>query len=72
MGTAMRGKDGKLNHAAMKLGDDFIMMGYPGPKYKSPRRLGQAAQHLYVNVNDVDKHFARAKKAGAKVWCEGP
>jgi uncharacterized glyoxalase superfamily protein PhnB len=38
-GTAMRGKDGKLNHAAMKLGDDFIMMGYPGPKYKNGRPL---------------------------------
>ena len=29
-GKAMRGKDGKLNHAAMKFGDDFIMMGCPG------------------------------------------
>lgn len=66
-GTATRGKDGRLNHAAMKIGADFIMMGYPGPKYKSPRRLGQATQNLYVNVLDVDKHFAQAKKAGAKI-----
>ena len=54
-GRAMSGPDGKLNHAAMQLGDDFIMMGYPGPKYKSPKRLGQATQNLYVNVSDVDK-----------------
>ena len=66
-GRVMRGKDGKLNHAAMKLGDDLIMMGHPGPKYKSPKRLGQATQSLYVNVLDVDKHFERAKKAGAKI-----
>jgi PhnB protein len=66
-GRAMRGEDGRLNHAAMKLGSDFIMMGYPGPKYKNPKRLGQATQNLYVNVLDVDKHFARAKKAGAKI-----
>ena len=69
-GKAMRGKDGKLNHAAMKFGDDFIMMGYPGAKYKSPKNLGQATQNLYVNVDDVDKHFARAKKAGAKILAE--
>jgi uncharacterized glyoxalase superfamily protein PhnB len=66
-GRAMRGKDGKINHAAMKFGDDLIMMGYPGPKYKCPKRLAQATQNLYVNVFDVDKHFARARKAEAKI-----
>ena len=69
-GKAMRGKDGKLNHAAMSFGDDFIMMGCPGSKYKRPKKLGQATQNLYVNVDDVDKHFARAKKAGAKILAE--
>jgi len=59
--------DGKINHAAMKFGDDLIMMGYPGPKYKNPKRLGHSTQSLYVNVDDVDKHFERAKKAGAKI-----
>jgi uncharacterized glyoxalase superfamily protein PhnB len=43
------------------------MMGYPGPKYKNPRRVGHATQSLYVNFKGVDKLFARAKKAGAKV-----
>ena len=66
-GIPMKGPDGKLNHAAMKLGDDFIMMGYPGPKYKNPKRLGQATQSLYVNVEDVDQHFQRARKAGATI-----
>ena len=66
-GVQMSGPDGKLNHAAMKLGDDLIMMGYPGPKYKNPKRLGQATQELYINVDDVDRHFARAKKAGATI-----
>jgi len=66
-GTSMRGSDGKINHGAMKLELDLVMMGYPGPKYKTPKELGQATQNLYVNVADVDKHFARAKKAGAKI-----
>src|SRR5437868_3411517 len=66
-GPTMAGTDGKINHAAMQLGEDTIMMGYPGAKYKSPKRLGQATQNLYVNVDNVDKHFARAKKAGATI-----
>ena len=66
-GATMTNPDGKISHAAMKFGDDLIMMGYPGPKYKNPKRLGHSTQSLYVNVNDVDKHFARAKKAGTKI-----
>lgn len=66
-GQTMLGPDGKLNHAAMKLGDDVIMMGGPGSKYKNPKRLGQATQSLYVNVDNVDKHFERARKAGATI-----
>ena len=66
-GAPMSRPDGKINHAAMKFGDDLIMMGYPGPEYKNPKRLGHATQSLYVNVDDVDKHFERARKAGAKI-----
>ena len=33
-GTQMSGPDGKINHAAMQLGDDLIMMGYPGLNIK--------------------------------------
>ena len=66
-GAPMKGPDGKLNHAAMKLGDDVVMMGYPGPKYQNPKRLGHVTQNLYVDVADVDKHFARARKAGAAI-----
>jgi len=66
-GTQVKGSGGKINHAAMRLGDDLIMMGHPGPQYKNPKRLGQATQHLYVNVDDVDKHFERARKAGATI-----
>jgi PhnB protein len=51
----------------MKLGDNLIMMGCPGPKYKNPRRLGQATQSLYVNVSHVNAHFERARKAGATI-----
>ena len=61
-GVQMLGPDGKINHAAMQLGGHVIMMGRPGSKYRNPKRLGQATVLLYINVADVDKHFARAKK----------
>jgi uncharacterized glyoxalase superfamily protein PhnB len=51
----------------MQLGDDLIMMGAPGSAYRNPKQLGQATQNLYVSVEDVDKHFDRAKKAGATI-----
>jgi len=66
-GASMKGPDGKLNHAAMQFRDGIVMMGYPGQKYKNPKRLGQSTQSLYVIVDDVDKHFARARKAGAMI-----
>ena len=66
-GRPMLAPDGKVNHAVMKLGDDLIMMGCPGSTYKNPKRLGQTTQSLYINVDNVDKHFERARKAGAKI-----
>jgi uncharacterized glyoxalase superfamily protein PhnB len=51
----------------MKLGEDMVMMGHPGAAYRNPKRLGAATQSLYVNVEDVDKHYERARKAGAKI-----
>ncbi len=66
-GRPTLGPEGKVNHAAMKLGDDLIMMGCPGSNYKNPKRLRQATQSLYVNVPNVDRHFERARKAGATI-----
>ncbi len=62
------GPDGKTVHAAMKLPNgEVFMMGCPGPKYKNPKRLGHVTQGLYITVEHVDKHFRRARKAGAKI-----
>jgi uncharacterized glyoxalase superfamily protein PhnB len=69
-GPATKGADGKINHAAMQLGNDVVMMGRPPKGYRNPKRLGQATQCLYASVDDVDRHFARARKAGAIVLQE--
>lgn len=63
----MLGPDGKVSHASMKLGDDVVLMGRPGGGYRNPKQLGQATQSLYVDVDDVDERFERAKKAGAEI-----
>ena len=66
-GDRFTGPDGKVSHASMKLGDGVIMMGRPGSSYKNPKRLGQATQHLYVYVENVDSLFERARAMGASV-----
>src|SRR5688572_17210142 len=66
-GAVNRDAKGRLNHAAMQFGKDFVMMGWPGPKYRNPRRLGASTQSLYIKVDDVDAHYARAKAAGAVI-----
>ena len=68
-GEQFTDEDGTIQHAAMKISKDgeCFMLGCPGPKYKNPRKLGTATMLMYINIDNVDKHFARAKKAGAKV-----
>jgi PhnB protein len=61
--------DGKLMHASIKIGDSIVMlndefpeMGAIGPK---ARKGTSVTLHLFVE--DVDKAFERAVKAGATV-----
>jgi len=42
------------------------MIGTPGPDYRAPRDGNPYAQ-LYIYVDDVDAHFARASDAGARI-----
>ena len=64
------GQDGKAAHAEMQLADGVVMMGHPGPDYKSPKRHGHVCQLIYVYVDDIDRHFDHAKAAGAKILSE--
>ena len=64
---ALTGADGRVQHASMKLGDALVMLGSPGPEFKGPRALGAVTQNLYVDIDDVEAHHARAVKAGASI-----
>ena len=63
----MKAPDGKVMHAELAIADGVVMLGHPGPDYKSPKRLGGVTQNVYVYVDRVDDHFAKAKAAGAKI-----
>ena len=64
------GPDGGIGHAEVELEDGVIMLGRPGPDYRNPKRLGGVTQNIYVYVEDVDKHFERARRAGAEILQE--
>jgi uncharacterized glyoxalase superfamily protein PhnB len=61
------GADGRVNHASMTFGEALLMLGSPGPDFKGPRALGAVTQNLYVDVDDVEAHHARAVEAGAAI-----
>ncbi len=69
---AMPGPDGSIMHAEMELADAVIMMGPASDQRgtKSPKDLPAVNQSLYVYVDDVDKHFERARSAGARIMSE--
>jgi PhnB protein len=60
-------EDGVVNHAELRLGDDSILLGRPGPDYKNPKNANHYSALVHVYVDDVDAHFERAKAAGAEI-----
>ena len=80
--------DGRLSHGEMEAGDGLIMLASPTADYRSPKRHREACEQarkwstvpwiidgVLVHVEDLDRHFARAKAAGATILSdieEGP
>jgi len=64
----MAGPDGRIRHAEMDVAaGGVILMGYPGSQYRNPKRLGTMTQTVYIQVDDVDAHGARARAAAAVI-----
>jgi len=61
------GPDGGVVHAEMALEDGVVMLGSPGGGFRNPKHLGQVTQSLYIYLDDVDAHCARARAAGAEI-----
>src|SRR4051812_47877141 len=58
---------GTVRHAELQVGDAQVMLGHPGPDYRSPKRLGGHTVLVHVYVDDVDAHCARARAAGTEI-----
>ncbi len=58
-----------VRHAQLRLGTNVVMLGSVRPEdgLLSPRSLGAATQALCVQVEDLDAHFERARRAGAEI-----
>jgi uncharacterized glyoxalase superfamily protein PhnB len=63
--------DGSIAHAELVLGSGLIMLGtlkeegdFP---LRSPQDAGGNTQGIYVAIDDVDAHYARARAAGAEI-----
>lgn len=65
----MKGPDGKVMHAELKIGDSIIMLSDEFPEFgaKSPESIGGSAMGLHIYLDGVDAAFDRAVKAGATV-----
>jgi PhnB protein len=60
---------GRIGHAEIKIGDSPIMLAdeFPEMGVRSPQSIGGSAVCLVLYVEDVDRLFEQAAKAGAKV-----
>jgi uncharacterized glyoxalase superfamily protein PhnB len=63
------GPDGRLAHAAIKIGDSTVMLVDEMPEWGAlgPKSLKGSPVTIHLYVDDVDAVVARAVKAGAKV-----
>jgi len=66
--SRMKGPDGRIAHAELKLGDSVFMLSdeYPEMECHSPKTIGGSPVSMYVYVEDVDSIFNKAISAGAK------
>ena len=63
------GPDGKIMHAAVKIGDSTVMLVDEMPEWGSlgPKALKGSPVTIHLYVDDADRFVERAAKAGAKV-----
>jgi PhnB protein len=65
----MPGPDGKIMHAALRIGGAAVFLADENPQMgsRSPQSLGGASGSLHLYVPNVDAAFKRAVDAGAQV-----
>jgi PhnB protein len=80
VGERFTDEAGRLTHAELEYRGDRVMLGWPGPHYRAPRRHASecaVAHEMYdnpfvvdgvvIHVDDLDAHLTRARDAGAEI-----
>ena len=75
--------EGHVTHAELELDGASVMLGWPGPEYRSPAHHAQDCEQaarwlstpwvidgVHVEVEDIDAHYERASAAGATILRE--
>ena len=67
--------DGSIAHSELVCGDAVVMVASPASSrenltLKSPQTAGGVTGGMYMYVDDIDAHYARAVEAGAEVIAE--
>jgi uncharacterized glyoxalase superfamily protein PhnB len=75
--------EGRLSHGEMEAGDGLIMLATPSLDYEGPKKHREGCESarrwssvpyiidgVLVYVADVPAHYARARKAGARILSE--
>jgi uncharacterized glyoxalase superfamily protein PhnB len=60
------GRDGRVLHAQLSVGEGAVMLGAQGADFKAPRP-DEVNQYVLVRVEDVDRHCEHAKQFGARI-----
>jgi uncharacterized glyoxalase superfamily protein PhnB len=81
--TRMVDDAGRLAHGELTLGDGVVMLASPTPDYQSPKhhriickdaakwyQVSYIINGILVYVDDVQKHFNKAKENGAMILSE--
>lgn len=59
-------RDGVIGHAQLEVGRGAIMIGRGGGPFAAPSGTG-VDQYVLVEVEDVERHFERARAFGARI-----
>ena len=60
------GRDGVVSHAQLLIGESSIMIGGTGSIFQAPH-AEEVDQYVLVHVENVDRHFERARSFGAQI-----
>ena len=64
------GDDGSVAHAELRFGNGLVMVGSARANLPATRGAGEPGGGIYIVVDDVDSHYARARKTGAEIVSE--